>query len=118
MQWPSDAPGSIRVRRRQACVHRKQAWEHLGAPTQNLGAPTNTLGAPTTSLGARQITVVQSGNDIIFRNAAVVPENHSYFLSFKDFLNSCIQFVFSSMYLCIYIHTVSLDWLLAVVETN
>jgi len=35
---------------------------------------------------------------------------------------SCIQFVFSSMYLCIYIathlHTVYLDWLQAVIESN
>jgi len=29
--------------------------------------------------------------------------NHSYYLSFNDFQNLCIQFVFSSMYLCIYI---------------
>jgi len=39
--------------------------------------------------------------------------NHSYFLSFNDFQNLCIQFVFSSMYLCIYtatyLHTVYLD---------
>ena len=35
---------------------------------------------------------------------------------------SCIQFVFSSMYLCIYIathqHTLYLDWLQAVLESN
>jgi len=29
--------------------------------------------------------------------------NHSYYLSFNDFQNLCIQFVFSSMYLWIYI---------------
>jgi len=29
--------------------------------------------------------------------------NHSYYLSFNDFQNVCIQFVFSSMYQCIYI---------------
>jgi len=29
--------------------------------------------------------------------------NHSYYLSFNDFQNLCIQFVFSSMYLCIYV---------------
>ena len=28
---------------------------------------------------------------------------HSYYLSFNNFQNLCIQFVFSSMYLCIYI---------------
>ena len=40
-----------------------------------------------------------------FGNAAVVRGNHSYNLSFNDFQNLCIQFVFSSMYLCIYIAT-------------
>ena len=33
------------------------------------------------------------------------PGNHSYYLSFNDFQNLCIQFVFSTMYLCIYIAT-------------
>jgi len=47
-----------------------------------------------TSLGAPWITVEQSGkNNIFFGNAAGAPGNHSY----------CIQFVFSSMYLCIYV---------------
>jgi len=40
-----------------------------------------------------------------FGNAAGAPGNHSYNLSFNDFQNLCIQFVFSSMYLCIYIAT-------------
>jgi len=48
--------------------------------------------------------------------------NHSYYLSFNDFQNLCIQFVFSSMYLCIYIatylHTVYLDWQHAVIVSN
>jgi len=48
--------------------------------------------------------------------------NHSYYLSFNDFQNLCIQCVFSSMYLCIYIatylHTVYLDWQHAVVVGN
>jgi len=35
-----------------------------------------------------------------FGNAAGAPGNHSYYLSFNDFQNLCIQFVFSSMYLC------------------
>ena len=34
------------------------------------------------------------------RNAAGVPGNHSYYLSFNNFQNLCIQVVFSSMYLC------------------
>jgi len=48
--------------------------------------------------------------------------NHSYYLSFNNFQNLCIQFVFSSMYLCIYIatylHMVYLDWQHAVVVSN
>jgi len=48
--------------------------------------------------------------------------NHSYYLSFNNFQNLCIQFVFSSLYLCIYIatylHTVYLDWQHAVIVSN
>jgi hypothetical protein len=71
--------------------------------------PAAILGAPATYLGAPRITVEQSGkNNIFFGNAAGAPGNHSY----------CIQFVFASMYLCIYIAThlqmVYLDWLQAV----
>ena len=48
--------------------------------------------------------------------------NHSYYLSFNNFQNLCIQFVFSSMYLCIYIatylDTVYLDWQHAVIVCN
>jgi len=48
--------------------------------------------------------------------------NYSYNLSFNDFQNLCIQFVFSSMYLCIYIDTylqnVYLDWQHAVIVRN
>ena len=48
--------------------------------------------------------------------------DHSYYLSFNDFQHLCIQFVFSSMYLCIYIatylHTVYLDWQHAVIVSN
>jgi len=54
-----------------------------------------------------------------FGNAAGAPGNHSYYLSFNDFQNLCIQCVFSSMYLWIYIatylHTVYLDWQHAVI---
>jgi len=56
-------------------------------------------------LGARWITVEQSGKNILFRNAAGAPGNHSYYLSFNNFQILCIQFVFSSMYLYIYIDT-------------
>jgi len=38
-------------------------------------------------------------------NAAGAPGNHSYNLSFNNFQNWCIQVVFWSMYLCIYIAT-------------
>jgi len=59
-----------------------------------------TLGAPATSLGAPGITVQQSGKNII-ANHAGVHGNHSYYLSFNDCSNWCIQIVFTSMYLCI-----------------
>jgi hypothetical protein len=67
----------------------------------------------------------------LFAGAAVVLKpftqclamlNHSYYLSFNNFQNLCIQFVFSSMYLSIYIatylHTVYLDWQHAVIVNN
>jgi len=73
-------------------------------------------------LGARWITVEQSGKNIFFGNAAGAPGNHSYYLLFNDFQTLCIQFVFSSMYLCIYIatylHTEYLDLQHAVIESN
>ena len=72
-------------------------------------------------LGAGWITVDQSGKNI-FGNAAGAPGNHTYYLSFNDFQNLCIQFVFSSMYLWIYIatylHTEYLDWQHAVIESD
>ena len=57
------------------------------------------------------------------RTLLYVPsQNHSYYLSFNDCWNSCIQFDFSSMYLCFYIathqHMGYLDWLQAVLESN
>jgi len=43
-----------------------------------------------------------------FGNAAGALGNRSYYLSFNDFQNLCIQFVFSSMYLCyLYTHGIS-----------
>jgi len=58
-------------------------WEYLGAPTTSLGvsttslgAPMTSLGAPTTSQGAPQITVKQSGKNIIFfENVTGAPVN-------------------------------------------
>jgi len=73
-------------------------------------------------LRACWITVEQSGKNIFFGNPAGAPGNHSYYLLFNDFQNLCIQIVFSSMYLCIYIatnlHTIYLDWQHAVIVSN
>jgi hypothetical protein len=69
------------------------------------------LGAPGSSLGK-----------ISFGTAAVAPGNHSYYWSFNDFQNLCIQFVCSSMYRCINIatnlHTVYLGWQHSVIKKN
>ena len=80
--------------------------------------PATNLGAPATCLGAPRTTVEQSGkNNILFGNAAGVPGNHSYYSSFND----CIL-IYVCMYLCIniatHLHTVNLDWLQAVLESN
>ena len=89
--WYSSTMGVIVISLeapRSAGENVRCTWEHLGAPATSLGAP--------------QITVDQSGkNNIFFGNAAGAPGNHSYYLSFNNCSNSCIQFVFSSMYLCI-----------------
>jgi len=81
----------------------RNTWEHLGALATSLGTPVTSLGAPAAILGAPRITVEQSGNNIIFfGNVAGAPGNNSYYLSFNDYENSCIQFAFSSMYLYSY----------------
>ena len=86
------APGSTWERRRQA-------WEHLDAPASSLGAPTTILGALATSLGAPRNTVEQSAKTNIFvGNAAGAPGNHSYYILINNCENSCVRFVFSSMY--------------------
>jgi hypothetical protein len=95
----------------------------LGVPATNMGGPATNLEALATCLEAPRITVEQSGKHNIFGNAAGVTGNHSYYLSFNDIYNSHIQFVFSSMYLCIYIAThlprvKYLNWLQAVLESN
>jgi hypothetical protein len=77
------------------------------------------------------MTVAQSGeNYICFGNAAGESGFHSYYISFNDCYNSCIQFVFPLIYLCInvskylYINTVTdlqivcQDWLLTMPESN
>ena len=71
------------------------------------------LGAQATSLEAPRITVKQSGKNDIFRNIADAPGNHSYYLLFSDYQNSCIHFVFSSMYLYSYTSTHGISGLAA-----
>jgi hypothetical protein len=57
------------------------------------------LGAPESTLNhCRAVR-----ENIFFGNATGAPGNHSYYISFNDFQNSWIPFVFSSMYLCIYV---------------
>jgi len=75
----------------------------LGQPTTSIGVATTRLGALATCLGAPRITVEQSVQNILFfGKAAGGPGYHSYYLLFNNFQNSCIQFVFSSMYLYSY----------------
>jgi len=113
-------------------------WEHLGALATSLGAPVTSLGASKTSLGAwtpslgaRMTNLGAPGsasnkprspsnpseavweNEIFFGNGAGAPRNHSYYLSFNDFYNSCIQFVFSSLSLYSYPSTHSISGLAA-----
>jgi len=86
--------------RQQVRERRGESWEHLGTPW---------------------ITVEQSGkNNVFFGNAAGAPGNHSYYLLFNDFWNSCIQFVFSAMYQYSYpsTHGISGLRLQAVLESN
>jgi len=106
----------------------RELWVRLGIPATSLRAPATSLraygtslGAPmtsqglsVTSLGVCQITVEYfRKNNILFGNIDGTSRNHSNYLSFNNILTSCIQFVFSYMYLCIYIathvHTVYLD---------
>jgi len=95
---------------------------HSCRPSEHLGKPATNQGAPATCLGVSRMTVVQSGKIIIFGKAACAPGKYSYSLSLNDCKNTSIKFVFSSMYLCIYIathlHTVYLDWLQTVLESN
>ena len=52
------------------------------------------------TMGAPPISVEQVGkNNIVFWNAAGLAVNLSYYFAFIDFYNSCIHFVFSSLYL-------------------
>ena len=103
-----------------------RTWNHRGgseSPGDKPGSADDKSGSPGNKSGctSNHSTAVWE-NNIIFGNAAGVPGNHSYYLSFNNFYNSCIQFVFSSINLCIYIathlHTVYIDWLQAVLERD
>jgi hypothetical protein len=67
--------------------------------TTSLRVPMTSLGAPTTILGAPRVTVEPFGKNIFFGNTAGAPGNHSYYISFNNFENSCIQSVFPLLYL-------------------
>jgi len=88
-------------------------WEHWQHACKHLGMLATGLGAPGTSLDAPQITVNQAGNNDIFENIAGAPRNHRYYSLFNGFLKSCIQFVFSSMYIYSYPSTHSISGLAA-----
>jgi hypothetical protein len=109
---------------------RRQIWENLGVQATSLGLPATSLGSlvtslehrrqawdhlgePATSLEAPRITVKQSRKNNIFGYIAGAPRNHSYYVSFNNFQNSCIQFVFSDMYLYSYPSTHSVSGLAA-----
>jgi hypothetical protein len=74
-------------------------------------------------LEAPRITVAESEKyNIFFGNAVGMPGTHSYNFLFHHLYSFCIQFVFSSMYLYMYIaahlHTVYLDWLQELLESD
>jgi hypothetical protein len=68
-------------------------------PTISLGAMITSLGVLVRNLGAPRITVEQFATYILFQNVVGVPGNHCCYISFNHFQNTCIQCVFSSMYL-------------------
>jgi hypothetical protein len=111
---------------RQPRERQRQGWEHLETPATKLGIPGNASNQAGSASNLSGSTSNHSRavweNYIFFGKPAGVPANHSYYLSFNDCKNSCIQFASSSMYLCIYIatqvHTVNLDWLQPVFERN
>jgi len=103
---------------------------HCCRPSNQLDAPMTAPGAPSSASTKSGSTDNMSGStsnhsradceNNIYGNADAVPHNHSYDISFKDSSISCILFVFSSSYLCIYIATdlqmVNLDRVHAVRE--
>jgi len=95
-------------------------WEHLGAPATSLGAPTTSQGAPATSLGAPAITVEQSGKTtssvgtLLVRLEIIATTYHSTI--FKTHAFSLYSHL--GIYIATHLHTVCLDWLQAVLESN
>jgi len=72
--------------------------------SDKLEEPQTILGVQARSLWAPQIAVEHCGQNNIFSgDAAGVPGDYRYYLSFNDYQNSCIQFVLSSMYLSDYV---------------
>jgi len=101
-------------------------WEHLGVPERSLEVPTTCQGAlgSTSNMSGSTSNCSRAvwENHILFGNVAGAPGNHSYYLSFNQLQISCIQIIFSYMYLCIYIathlHTEYLVWPQVVHEGN
>jgi hypothetical protein len=84
-----------------------------------MAVPVRSLGAVVRCPEAWQITVEQCGNNsILVGNAAGMPGNDSYYLLFDDSYNSSIKFLFTSMYICFYLHTCFLEELQAVFKSN
>jgi hypothetical protein len=87
----------------------RYTWEHVGAPATRLGVPATRLRKP--SLGMLQV-----GLEIIATTyRSTIVKTHV----FRLYSHLCI---YVSMYLCIYIatylHTIYLDWLQAMLESN
>jgi len=108
-------PGSSSQCQRQAWECRHQLWEHWCHACECRRQGWEPIATQATNLGAPRITLELSGkNNVIFGNTAVAPGNHSHYSSFNDFENSCIQFVFSSIYLYSYPSTHGISgWLAA-----
>jgi len=88
-------PGSADDKPGSTWEHWQQAWVHVGVPVTNLGVPTTSLEAPTTSLEAYRSTnnKAESKSNYwravwetqhLLGNAACVPWNYSYYISFND----------------------------------
>jgi len=98
-------PGSIWKRRRQVWKHQQQAWEHLGVPVTSLGAPPITVEQSriTSAFGTLLVCL-----DIIATTyRSTICKTHVFSL----YSDLCI-------YIATHLHTVYLDWLHAVLESN